>query len=510
MEEKLALVNCLAALYYDNFQETKTVQGDLIKKAIALIKLPDMVSENDERTTLLALRHLINDIVTGDYQINKKLILQRIRIACPFDHTIIPCLNEVMPDADQLENLSGSLANFVNQIYLFINRNEIKKLINKASYSINNDDGTANLRETISALRQEIEKFDRPARNDGNPMSFVESINCEDDDDVFTDHFKQMQNELNGKALRTGWKALNRMLGVKGGITPGECFVMPALPHNAKTLFSMAFVMSLCLFNKAEDFVEPGQKAMFLDITLENELSVNIPVIYKLIYEHFEGKAVDLLKVDPKEASKYIRERIRANGWTYRFERHISTDFSIETFKQIVNNYEAMGYKIVVARIDYLGVADKTGLSNGAIGSEVRETYRRARNVCAAKKIALISPHQLSPAAKAMRTLDPLKFVRNLPGKGLYDGCTTVDNEVDGEIYLGITDVNGRSFLELQRGKHRTIIETPVKHRYCVLPFEEIGTLPWDVDRDYDVSLPSVNAASMQDEDDLSYLGIAI
>jgi hypothetical protein len=63
---------------FHNFQETKTVQGDLIKKAIALIKLPDMVSENDERTTLLALRHLINDIVTGDYQINKKLYKQSI------------------------------------------------------------------------------------------------------------------------------------------------------------------------------------------------------------------------------------------------------------------------------------------------------------------------------------------------------------------------------------------------------------------------------------------------
>ena len=64
-----------------------------------------------------------------------------------------------------------------------------------------------------------------------------------------------------------------------------------------------------------------------------------------------------------------------------------------------------------------------------------------------------------------------------------------------------------RSFMELQRGKHRTLTDTPLKHRYCVLPFVELGTFDWDLEKDYDGSLTSVNAMSMANEDDLSFLG---
>ena len=505
MEERLALVNCLAILYYELFQDNKSTHNDLIKKAIGVIKLPDIVAGNDERATALCLRHIINDILEQDFELSKKAILQRVRISCPFDHTMLQALEQVLPDAPTAIEAASDTVNFVNQLHLFINRSEIRKLINKASFAINNDDGTSTIKETVSTLRREIEKFDRPAVNNGRPLSFVQSVSSEDDEG-FVGVFGEMRDELSRAVLKTPWKAVNRMLGIKGGVAPGECIVTPALPHNAKTTFSLALSLGMCLFNDAAQFVPAGKKAMILDISLENELNVNIPVAYKMIYEYFERQPVDLRKVDPVAASKYISAKLRERGWVYKFERHISSDFSIETFRALVNYYEAQGYHIVIARIDYLGVADKTGLSNGAVGSEIREMYRRARNICSSKKIAMISPHQLSPAAKAMYSMDPGKFVRNLPGKGLYDGCTTVDNEVDLEIFLGITKNGDRSFLELQRGKHRTLTDTPIKHRYCVLPFVELGTFDWDVEKEYDSSLTSVNAFSMAGEDDLSFL----
>lgn len=508
MEERLALVNSLAILYYDYFQEAdSTTHKELVRKAVALIKLPEIVTENDDRAALLGMRHIINDIMNGEFSVDRKQILQRFRINCPFDHNLLKCLGEVMEEVVTKEVATKHVSQLVKQLHLFINRNEIKRLINRASFTINNDDGTVSIRDTISTLRQEMEKFDRPTDGlNGNPLSFVGRVTT-DSPDGFEEVFTSMEKQLEGAVLRTGWKAVNRMLGIKGGIAPGEMFVTPALPHNAKTTFSLSLVLSLCLFNRAEDFVEPGKKAMILDITLENELDVNIPIAYKMIYEYYEGVEVDLRKINAKEAAAYISRRLKANGWTYVFERHISSDFSVETLRNLINDYEAQGYQIVVCRPDYLGVTNKTGLSNGAIGSEVREVYRRARNICAAKKIAMISPHQLSPEAKRMKTIDPGRFVRNLPGKGLYDGCTTVDNEVDGEIFLGITDVGDNSYLELQRGKHRTLVDTPVKHRYCVLKFAELGTLPWDVEKDYDLSLASVNADAMNREDDMSFLG---
>ena len=57
------------------------------------------------------------------------------------------------------------------------------------------------------------------------------------------------------------------------------------------------------------------------------------------------------------------------------------------------------------------------------------------------------------------------------------------------------------SYLEIQRGKHRTIVDTPVSHRYFVIPFSPIGILPWDIDKDHKLTLASVNEGSAKAPD---------
>lgn len=49
------------------------------------------------------------------------------------------------------------------------------------------------------------------------------------------------------------------------------------------------------------------------------------------------------------------------------------------------------------------------------------------------------------------------QFVAEIKNKGYYDGCRTLDQEVDMELYIHIVKVDGRSYLTLQRGKHRVI-----------------------------------------------------
>ena len=49
-----------------------------------------------------------------------------------------------------------------------------------------------------------------------------------------------------------------------------------------------------------------------------------------------------------------------------------------------------------------------------------------------------------------------------------------IDQVVDLEIFIHIEKVNGKSFLTVQRGKHRIIEQTPDELHYCVLPFQNI------------------------------------
>lgn len=498
MEEKLALVNCLTILHCETFAgEEKGRHYDLIRKTVNAIKVPEIVSESDDRTSLIFLRKTILDIVDHGILFDARQIIQSFRITCSFDAATYKALDALLNETPSEEEAKKNIAGYTQHLELYYTRQEVKKIVQRASWTIDGNDG--NFRDAVAKLREELGRFDRPADN-GEVSSFVGRVGANKEE--FAAVLRETKKELEGSVLKTGWQDINKMLGIKAGISPGELIVIPALPHNAKTTFSMALSVSLCLFNKAEDFVKPGEKAMMLDITLENELNQNLPIIYKMVREYDTGEYVDLRKIDPDEAAEYIVNRLAQNGWTYIFERHVSTDFSIESFRKVVEKYEAQGYKIVVSRVDYLGVANKVGLGNGSIGSEVRETYRRARNIAARRKMVLISPHQLSPAAKALRAMDPMKYVRELPGKGMYDGCTTVDNEVDLEIYIGITEANGASYLECQRGKHRTLTDTPLKHRYCVLKFAEVGVLPWDVELDRPLSFPSIAADAMSTEED--------
>lgn len=505
MEEKIALVNCLNIIHCESLSNDEVgTHYPLIKSVINAIKLPDLVADGDDRASLVYLRHYINEIIGNSAKWDRKQFLNNFRISCPFDAGTLKSLSEVLEQDTPADDARNMIDSLVPQLEMFVGRINLRRHVNMAMFALSNTDGSTNTMEAVAQLREQLALFDRPPTND-RPASFVGAVGTADSGG-FSAVFEQTKKELDGASFKTGWIGMNRMLGIKGGISPGELIIIPALPHNAKTTFSLSLFLSMCLFNEAKDFVEEGKRGLFLDISLENELSVNIPLAYKMIKEYETGEIVDLHKVDPQEAELFIKERLKRNGWDYVFERHVSTDFSIETFKMVVNFYERQGYQVVASRIDYLGVANKAGLGNGTVGSEVRETYRRARNTGAVRKMVVISPHQLSPAAKALKAMDPDKYVRLLPGRGMFDGCTTIDNEADLELYIGITEKGDSAYLEIQRGKHRTLVDTPIKHRYGVLKFADVGTLPWDIETGMDSMLSSVNADKIANETD-DFLG---
>ena len=72
-------------------------------------------------------------------------------------------------------------------------------------------------------------------------------------------------------------------------------------------------------------------------------------------------------------------------------------------------------------------------------------------------------------------------FVKELVGKGYYDGCRTIDNEVDVEMFIHIEKMNGRAYLTVQRGKHRINGVTPLEYLYAILPFQIKGVILDDV-----------------------------
>jgi hypothetical protein len=122
----------------------------------------------------------------------------------------------------------------------------------------------------------------------------------------------------------------------------------------------------------------------------------------------------------------------------------------------------------------------KAGCTSETIGDNIRDLYRRTRNFCLRRGIALVSPHQFSSEARKVERGEPRNFVKMVTGKGFYDGCSRLEHELDLELSLHIVDFNGERYLTAQRGKHRGV-RTPAKDQYCVYKFEQTGGIPMDV-----------------------------
>lgn len=504
MEEKIALISCLIILYIDSLSSEDLKNSEIITETLELVKTPSIVTDSDVHAAISGVKNTVHEIAQGNVEFDLNTVLQKIRVYCTMDRALYDSIKEALESVDADPTTFGKvIGGNIRGLQRFINLSKFRKTVSKISFGLNSGD-EFNLNEAVTELEQAASNV-RTTGNSAMP-SLMARVGTDDEDATGIETiFENTKKQLTGATLKTGWKWINQMLGINDGFARGELVLMPALPHNAKTLFSLSMMVSFALFNNAEDFVKDGNKAMLLDISLENELEVNLPLVYKMVVEHFTGVECNIKDIVPSEAAAYIKEKLRERGWHYVFERHENSKFTHHTLRDVIVQYENMGYEIIALRGDYFGTANMDGLNNGTNGSQFRQFYREVRNIITRHKITTLAPHQLSPKAKELHGIDKLRFVRSLPGRGLYDGCTTIDNEADCELYFGITEVDGISFFEVQRGKHRTLVDTPQAHRYGCMKFSDIGILPWDYDKDYSVGLRSVNTYAMQNEDEVMF-----
>lgn len=513
MNNKQMLCTALAALHTENKLTSPLTDHDVIRKVLASIRLPEYVEEDDERGCLLVLKDIITGIIDGGLEYDKKSILRQIKLECtqnkPFYDSVVDFLDDTVRDDDgnvvevdetteeYIASLNRELRGYYFSLRQGLNAISLRKSMGQAFAAINgnaSDHRNNDLESVLDNLKADLTSFTQKGHN--KIPSLVSELDTSNPSG-FVKVFNNIAEKAAGGGLRTGWKSINRMMGIMGGISE-EMWLMPALPFNCKSLFSLCMSISIPIFNTPEFALRnvKGDKIpTILDLSLENEMDVNIATAYQMIYGHFEGKAPDmtLSELDDEEVrskkvnemSTYFCEKINRNGWHYHFQKHTNDNFRVHYIQDIINDLEAKGYHVVGVRADYLGTINKAGHGNGIAGSDIKEIYRIARNIQVVKNRGFVlGPHQISPEGKRLKALDEAGFIKNLPGRGLYDTCTSLDNEADAEMFFGKRVVEGKSYLEVQRGKHRTIVDTPMKDHYTVIPFSDVGILPWDVDKE--------------------------
>jgi hypothetical protein len=495
MNDKLMLVKCITLLFRESqLSGAQENSAQLVRNVLAEIREPQhSIGLEHDREVIRALRKTALSMceAPADHEHETVEILQQLKVDCGEDDNLYASLVDGI-SADLGENrLRRTALNLRRAINEYFREEKIQQIINQAANKLRfNRTEVTSMKDFVSQVCTELEPYQIDAQEkDPAVVSEVDFSRVEEIKRIF----REVKKAESGRSLmRTGWQAVNRML--RGGLRRGQEVVIPALQHRFKTGFSLAIFIGVALFNTPE-MIDPARRPLLLRISFEDDLELNFQYMYEVLMAHdgreaeiitrrrqdFERMSEDELEAYIAPIATYVQDRLRVNGYEIRLMRVNPSDWTYRDLCNKILELEAEGYEVHLCMVDYLSMLPTTGCTMGPAGTDLLDLYRRIRNFCSIRKIAFVTPHQLSSDARQLYRDGTTDFVKHLPGMGYYKGSRQIDQEVDLEIFIHIEIANGESFLTVQRGKHRLIGQTSPRDLYCVLPFGRYG-IPFDID----------------------------
>ena len=496
MDPKLLLVKILTLLYRESVSSDKSVRSvEIIKAVIGTMKLPETGMDFDSsRETLQALRATALWMCENpaDHVYDRTALLQRIRINADDDEILYLAFEQGIVEVEDDDDLKRQIVDARLELRNYLSDIQIKDIIKKAYQKVHfGTGGHHDARSMVREIYAELEPFTSAAteeRIDGLIYSFDIT-----DTQKMTELFHRASAETSSEGiLKMGWQGLNRLTGDHNGLRRGETIVLGALQHNFKTGFTMNCFKHAALYNRPW-MRDPTKKPLLVHISTENDPHINILWLYANLWENETGLECDLAAFKHPDAdvraaaearaAAYVEEKLSVNGYAIKMYRFDPSDTTFYSITDLLDRLHQQGYEVHMLVLDYLNMCSKRGCVNtGPTGSDVRDLYRRVRNYTAPRGITFVTPHQLSTEAKMLVRQQTEDFVKEIANKGYYDGCRTIDQEVDMEIYIHIEIYQGRSYLTVQRGKHRKAGKiTAARDQYFVLPFQDVGGIRDDI-----------------------------
>lgn len=367
-----------------------------------------------------------------------------------------------------------------SELMTYIKKENSGMILNK--YFMLSKNPTVNLKRLSKVMTELEEVFEYvPLENESvmNSLDFFNDDDIDNNVDEVTDMFSDVAT------LKTGWKCLNEMLG--GGVRRGEMMSVAALPHNYKSGMVKSLLLQLARLNKPV-MDDPTKKPLIVFFSLEEELKVVLLFLYLYFKFMHDGISIDPAKdsIDNKEMKEYLKKYMRPeDGYHIKILRLHPSKTTINTVTNIVDKLEKSGYEIHVALIDYLSQMSREGCdAGGPAGSDYKDLFKRTRTLFSSKKISCITPHQISPAGKAIirAGIPAVEFVKHLPGKGYYAHSSQLDQELDVELFIHKAFINKKPVLTIQRGKLRSNLIVDEDKLYAVLDFPNKAPIPEDTE----------------------------
>lgn len=489
---KQLLIGCTTLLCLEHRKGIATSPStDLVNNILAGLPIPEGSVDTDHgRQTFLELRAAVswlNSKGEGEFPTEAE-VLQQVQVACREEAYLYEALmNALLDKPEDPQETIRTIQSIRINLSQYLNEEKILAVLKDTHHKMVFKRNTVtDIQEEVREMASKLEPLLAIRGSKAHP-AMMGSMDFSDVD-TLTQYLEEVKVTLSSEgALQSGWKGLNRALGQTGAFRRGELTIIGGLQHHFKSGFLMSLFVHAALFNKPV-MRDKARKPLLYFISFENEITDNLLWIYKYLKENDDGEAVIDSQVNVAEASVYVSERLRATGFEIRMDRYDPTDFTATSLTSTLEGLIADGYEIHGLYLDYLNMISKSGIEAKVAGDDIRFLFRKIRNFCSPRGIALFSPHQLSSDALQLTRDNVDDFVKVIANRGYYDGCRRLGQEPDLELMIHKVVTDGKSYLTVQRGKHRNAV-TPEKDLYFVLPFMPIGTIPWDVDREDEITL---------------------
>ncbi|WP_396190556.1 DnaB family ATPase [Flavobacterium sp.] len=433
---------------------------DLIKTILNTIKAdsPEMSFVGNSPTK--RLKETCQSLLQEKEAIPKEVLISQISILLENDQKLLDVLKDsISQDHDDSTN-KRITTNLVKNLNNYYKEHLAYEIFSRASYDMKFNRGKiGNFSDYLSKTLSELEPLTNMLSSLKDP-AVVGELDFENLDSV--EHvFNEVKNlNSNTGVYHFGWQAGNRMC--QGGVRRGETVGVGALQHKYKTGFTLSGFCQFATRNSpimTATEIEQGKKPLLLRISFEDNLTNNLQFMYQYLKAN-EGTPVnakDFADLSTTELTQYITKRLTATGFKIKMMRVDPSQWTYSTLLNKIIELEAEGYSVHLLMVDYLFMMPTTGCTQGPTGSDKRDMLRRVRNFCSARNTIFMTPFQLSTEAKQMlrNGVPDHNFLNEIAEKGYYDGCKTVDQELDLELYVHVFSHKRKKYLAVRRGKHR-------------------------------------------------------
>jgi hypothetical protein len=482
MDNKLLLIKVISLLHVEGLLMTRSDDIlSLSRDIINTTELPNAGAENDYGREviegLLSTAGWMVQCVGEGTPVGREDLLQRITMNSQGESFIVEALIGFLEITDDKEKMTAYRDHTIYDIQSYKAKIAVDQIIAKARRTLMFESAKIDWSSFVRNLTIELEPYHRVGGVGGlEDLGVMERINVGELDNI-KDQFlsdEDANDPIAQQVFKFGWQGLNRAFGDAEGLRRVDVLCVSALSHNFKSGKTSNMFRQAAQYNTP--IVQPGRIPMLLHISYEQSVEDTYKGIYSQIILNEQGIRVDPKKVNQsiEEVSAIVKDRLEKNGWKVEFIRVDPDNSNFRKLFALIEYYEKLGYEIQLCVIDYLGKLNREGCTQGVAGADIKNMYSRVRNFFNKKRIALITAHQMSSEALGLTKMGVTdQLVNEVAGRGFYDGCRTLHQELDMELYIHIVEYGGRSYLCSRRGKHRISSITPSKDLYYVYKFAE-------------------------------------